>query len=185
MGKIYRTWIISVFVGLALGVVFFGAPGIFRDSPKLAGYLTVKHLAADGRLLEARGPFKNLIVNTGENYLVDAFQNTTEPENLKFHGIGTGAVAAAETDTGCGTELTTQYNPDNTRATGSLEEGASTNIFKTVGTNTVDAAVAITEFCLMSQAATGGGTMWTRIVFAQVNLGSGDSLQTTYELTVE
>jgi hypothetical protein len=103
---------------------------------------------------------------------------------MKFHGIGTGATAAAETDTGCQTELTTQYNPDNTRATGSLTE-ASASVFRTVGTNTVDASVAITEWCLLSQAATGGGTMWSRVVFAAINLASGDSLQTTYDLTVE
>lgn len=103
---------------------------------------------------------------------------------MKFHGIGTGATAAAEGDTGCQTELTTQYNPDNTRATGSLTE-ASASVFRTVGTNTVDATAAVTEWCLLSQAATGGGTMWSRVVFSTINLSSGDSLQTTYDLTVE
>ena len=136
-------------------------------------------------LIAERGPIRNLIVNAGENFLVDAFQGSVEPEILKYHGIGTSAVSATETDTGCTTELTTQYNPDSTRATGSLTEGASANIFRTVGTNTVDAGVAITEWCLMSQAATGGGTMWSRVVFSAVNLSSGDSLQTTYDLTVE
>lgn len=139
-----------------------------------------------GKYKEVYGPFRNLIVNAGENYLVDAFQGTVEPENLRYHGIGTGSVAAAETDTGCGTELTTQYNPDNTRATGSLTEGASTNIFRTQGTITVDATVTVAEFCLMSQAATGGGTMWSRVLISPtVGLTSGDSLATTYDLTVE
>jgi len=132
-----------------------------------------------------RGPIRNLIVNTGENFLVDAWQNIVELEIMKYHGIGTSTTSAGETDTGCLTELTTQYNPDNTRATGSLTEGASTNIFRTVGTNTVDATVAIMEWCLESQAATGGGTMWSRVVFSAVNLSSGDSLQSTYDLTVE
>lgn len=136
-------------------------------------------------LIAERGPLKNLIVNTGENFLVDAWQNIVELEIMKYHGIGTSSTSAGETDTGCITELTTQYNPDSTRATGSLTEGASTNIFRTVGTNTVDATVAITEWCLMSQAATGGGVMWSRVVFSAVNLSSGDSLQTTYDLTVE
>lgn len=127
---------------------------------------------------------KNLIVNAGEAFLVDAWQNIVELEIMKYHGIGTGAVAAGETDTGCGTESTTALNPDNTRATGSLTE-ASASVFRTVGTNTVDATVAATEWCLMSQAATGGGTMWSRVVFTVINLASGDSLQTTYDLTVE
>jgi hypothetical protein len=136
------------------------------------------------RVLAVRS-VRNLIVNTGENYLVDAFQNLTEPENLRYHAIGTGTAAPAETDTALAAELTTQYNPDNTRATGSLTEGAATNVFRTVGTNTVDAAVAITEWGLMSQAAVPGGTLWSRVTFAAINLASGDSLQTTYDLTVE
>lgn len=131
------------------------------------------------------GPYKNLIVDSGENFLVDAWQNTVELENMRYHGIGTGSTAAAESDTGCQTELTTQYNPDNTRATGSLGEGSASNIFRTVGTNTVDASAAVTEWCLMSQASTGGGTMWSRVVFSTINLANGDSLQTTYDLTVE
>jgi hypothetical protein len=127
----------------------------------------------------------NLIVDAGENFLVDAWQNLVELENMKFHGIGTGAVAAAEANTALGTELTTQYNPDNTRATGSLTEGASPNIFRTVGTNTVDATAAVTEWGLLSQAATGGGVLFSRVVFASISLASGDSLQTTWDLTCE
>lgn len=135
------------------------------------------------RIAAVRGR-PNLIVNTGEAFLVDAWQNLVELENMKFHGIGTGTVAAAEGDTALGTEITTQYNPDNTRATGSLTE-VSASVFRTVGTNSVDAVAGVTEWGLFSQAATGGGTMFSRVVFTAINLGSGDSLQTTYDLTVE
>lgn len=155
---------------------------IRQEALRVKGMLTLRHLDPAG--LRQTYHARNLIVNAGEAFLVDAWQNLVELENMKFHGIGTGATAAAETDTGCQTELTTQYNPDNTRATGSLTE-ASASVFRTVGTNTVDASVAITEWCLLSQAATGGGTMWSRVVFAAINLASGDSLQTTYDLTVE
>lgn len=129
------------------------------------------------------------IVNAGENLLEDCFENNTGSActtvaNLEFHGIGTSSAAIAETDTGCTTELTTQYNPDNTRATGSQTNNGN-NIYRTVGTNTVDAGVTINEFCLMSQAATGGGTMWTRILTGAIALNASDSLQTTYDLTIE
>ena len=127
----------------------------------------------------------NLIVNAGENFLVDAWQNSVELENMKYHGIGTTNTAAAEGDTALAAELSTVYNPDNTRATGSLTEGASANIFRTVGTNTVDGSAAVVEWGLFSQAATGGGTLWSRVVFSTINLASADSLQTTYDLTVE
>lgn len=130
-----------------------------------------------------------LVVNAGETALRDCFGGTGTPsctpvQNFKFHGVGTGATAAAEADTGCQTELTTAYNPDSTRATGSQTNNGA-NIYRTVGTNTVDATASITEWCLMSQAATGGGTMWSRVVFAAIALASGDSLQTTYDLTIE
>jgi len=125
-----------------------------------------------------------LVTTAGVNFLVDALQGTVEPEILRYHGIGTGTNAEATGDTALQTELTTQYSTDNTRATGSLTEGASANIFRTVGTNTVDAAVAITEHGILSQAATGGGTLLDRSVFSVINLANGDSLQSTYDLTL-
>lgn len=123
-----------------------------------------------------------VVTNAGVAFLTDALQNLVEPELLKYHGIGTGTAAESASDTALGSELTTQYSPDNTRATGSQTESAS-NIYRTVGTNTVDAAVAITEHGIFTQAATGGGTLLDRSVFAALNLGSGDSLQTTYDFT--
>ena len=131
----------------------------------------------------------NLIVNAGETALRDCFNANATAECtatvavFKFHGLGTGAIAAAETDTGCGTELTTHYNPDSTRATGTQATNGA-NVYRTVGTNTVDATAAVTEWCL-HKAATGAVTLWSRVVFSTISLASGDSLQTTYDLTIE
>ncbi len=124
-----------------------------------------------------------VVTTAGVNFIVDAFQNSVEVENLKFHGIGTGTNAEASGDTALQTELTTQYNPDNTRATGSTTEGGSANVYRTVGTNTVDASAAVTEHGIFSQAATGGGTLLDRSVFSVINLANGDSIQATYDLT--
>jgi hypothetical protein len=151
---------------------------LFQPAPAIAA------ARADCLVLALRGPYRNLIGNAGEAYLVDAWQNLVELETMKFHGMGTGATAAAEGDTALQTELTTQYNPDSTRATGSLTE-ASASVFRTVGTNTVDATAAVTEWGLLSQAATGGGVLWSRVVFSAINVASGDSIQFTYDLTVE
>lgn len=154
-----------------------------HELPHFYGSVFAKIIRANGEI-ENLGLISLRVVTTaGVNYIVDAFQNTTELENLKFHGLGTGTNAEAAGDTALQTELTTQLTPDSTRATGTTTEGASANIYRTVATNTVDATVAITEHGIFSQAATGGGTLLDRSVFAAVNLGSGDSLQTTYELT--
>lgn len=124
-----------------------------------------------------------VVTNSGVNYIVDAFQNLVEPEAMRYHGIGTGTAAEAVGDTALAAELTTQYSPDNTRATGTLGEGATANVFRTQGTNTVDEPVTITEHGIFTQAAVPGGTLLDRSVFAGIALASGDSLQTTYDLT--
>jgi hypothetical protein len=128
----------------------------------------------------------NLVTTAGVNYIVDAFIDSPSGNNVElfdFHGIGTTNTAEAIGDTALVAELTTQYNPDNTRATGTPSEGASANIYRSVGTNTVDGASAIVEHGLFTQAATGGGTLLDRSVFSVINLGASDSLQSTYEAT--
>jgi len=187
----HLNFLAAVLIALAVtaGAVFqHSIVPSFREAPRIGGVAHVHHIR-DGKVLATYGPFKNLVTNAAETALRDCFGGTGTPsctpvQNFKFHGIGTGTTAAAEGNTACETELTTQYNPDNTRATGSQTNNGA-NIYRTVGTNTVDASVAITEFCLQSDVDVGEGTMWTRIVFAAVNLVSGDSLQTTYDLTIE
>lgn len=128
-----------------------------------------------------------VVTTAGVGYIVDALQNITEPENLKFHAFGTGTNAEATGDTALQTELTTQYNPDSTRPTGTTTEGASANIYRTVATFSPDSGgtIAVTEHGVMSQAATGGGTLFDRSVFSAVNVvASADSIQATYEWTL-
>jgi hypothetical protein len=142
------------------------------------------------KLVEPAGVLsRKVVTNTGVDFIVDAFQNIVELELLKFHGIGNPATANAEaaTDSALQTELTTQYNPDSTRATGSTTEVAGTPTkYRTVGTNTVDASATIKEHGILSQAATGGGTLLDRSAFdaSPLSLVSGDSLQSTYDLTI-
>jgi len=156
----------------------------YTRMPYLLGTLKLKVLRASGEEVDLGLASLRVVTTAGVNFLVDALQGTTEPELLRFHAIGTGTTAESTGQTALVTELTTQYSTDNTRATGTLAEGSAANIFQTVGTNTVDSAVAITEHGILSQAATGGGTLLDRSLFAAVNLANGDSLQTTYELTI-
>lgn len=127
---------------------------------------------------------RKVVTTAGVNFIVDAFQNTTEVENFKFHGLGTGSTAEASGDTALVTELTTEYNPNSTRATGSTTEGASANIYRTVGTNTLDSGTpALREHGVFS--ASTAGTLLDRSVFSTITLDGtvGDSLQSTYDLT--
>lgn len=125
---------------------------------------------------------RKLVTTVGVNYIVDAFQNLVELENMKFHGLGTSAATEAVGNTGLTVELTTQYNPDNTRATGTTIEGASANVYRTVATNTVDAAATIEEHGIFSAAS--AGVLLDRSLTGTKTLASGEGLQSTYDLTM-
>ena len=125
-----------------------------------------------------------VVTDAGVAFLVDDWDNdATDITNLHFHGCGTGTNAEAVGDTALQTESTTALNPDSTRATGTESQPAA-NQLRTIGTLTFDASAAVTEHGILSQAATGGGTLWDRSVFSAINVASGDSIQFTYTLTV-
>lgn len=146
--------------------------------------LALKVTKADGSVIDYGTVGYKVVTDVGVAFLVDALQGAVEPELLRYHGIGETNTAENQTDTDLVAEITTEYTSDNTRPTGTLAEGATANIFRSVGTITVDAAVAAVEHAIFSDPTVGSGTVLDRTVFATVNLGDGDSLQATYELTL-
>lgn len=142
----------------------------------------VRH--TDGTVTDYGVVSRHVVTTAGKNYLAACFPNTNEPENLKYHGYGIGTTAAAIGDTALQTEFTTEYVTNSTRPTGS--QSSSTNIYVTAGTFTPDSGgtLAVTEHGIFS--ATSAGTLLDRNVFAAINIvgGSGDSLTTTYTLTI-
>ena len=155
----------------------------------LYGNVDVRELVRvfGGRITDYGVLSTRVVTDAGVAFIVDAFQNLTELENLKFHGYGTGTNAEAAGNTALQTELTTEYATDNTRPTGTTTEGATANIYRTVATLSPNAGgtIAVTEHGVFDQASNAGGTLLDRSVFSAVNLVAGsDSLQTTYELTL-
>jgi len=138
---------------------------------------------ADGSWIDYGVVGYRVVTTVGVNAISTSFQTPASPGNFFYHGLGTGSTAEAVGDTALVTELTTQYNPDSTRATGTHVAGGSANIYRSVGTNTVDASATVQEHGILTQAATGGGSLLDRTVFAGVALASGDGLQSTYEIT--
>lgn len=139
-------------------------------------------IRASGEVVDLGLMSCRVVTNNGAALIVDNLDQTGSLEP-KYHGLGTGNTSEAAGDSALVTELTTEYNPNSTRATGTFSQ-PSANISQSVGTNTVDASAAVVEHGIFTQAATGGGTLLDRSVFSTVNLASGDSLQTTYQLTV-
>lgn len=145
-------------------------------------YATV--LRANGHIEHLGLLSTKVVTDAGVAFLVDDWDNNvTDLTTMNFHGCGTGATAEAVGDTALVTESTTALNPDSTRATGTRSQPAA-NQYRSVGTVTFDAAAAITEHGIFSQAATGGGTLWDRSVFSAINVANGDSIQFTYTCTV-
>lgn len=126
-----------------------------------------------------------MVTTAGVNYIVDAFQNLVELENLKYHGLGTSSAVEAVSNTGLGSEFTTQYATNNTRATGTTgEQSGNPNVYETTALVTVDAAVTAVEHGIFSRAQAPGGVLFDRTVFTGVPLASGESLQCTYQFTL-
>jgi hypothetical protein len=139
------------------------------------GRLYATRIRPDGTK-EQLGLISTKVVTTaGVNFIVDAFQNLAEVENFRFHASGTGTTAEAIGDTTLVTEVAT-------RTSGTQAEGASANIYRTVGTISYGASFAITEHGIFS--ASSAGTLLDRSVFSAINVINGDSIQFTYELTL-
>lgn len=167
--------------------VDLAADQVDRLWQELGGFRDARHLVRyfGGEVVSYGLLSTRLVTDNGVGFIVDAFQNLTELENMKYHGYGTGTTAEAQADSALVTELTTQYATDNTRPTGTTTEGASGNIYRTVATLSPDSGgtIAITEQGVFS--ASSAGTLLDRSKFSAINLVAGsDSLQTTYELTV-
>lgn len=152
--------------------------------PTFYGSLYITHIKGDGEVLNLGLASMRVVTTAGVGFLVDALQGSVEPEILRYHGVGTGTNAEASGDTALQTESTSILNPNDTRATGSLTEGASANIFRTVGTVTFDGSGAITEHGIFSTSGTGTGVLLDRSVFAAVNVVSTDTFAFTYDLTI-
>jgi hypothetical protein len=151
--------------------------------PTHYGALYLDKMTPKGRVAYGLASLR-VVTTVGAGYIIDAFQNTVELENMKYHGFGTGTNAEASADTALQTELTTQYATDNTRPTGTQTENGAT-VYETVGLLDPDSAVTIAEHGIFSQAATGGGVLLDRSIFTGIAVAaSGEQLQATYDFTV-
>ena len=159
----------------------------FFKIPTFYGQVDLRVILANGEEIDLGLASLRVVTTVAVNAIVDAFDAAVgfTLNTFNYHAIGTGAVAEAVGDTALGTELTTEYT-GNVRATGTQTQ-PSANIYRTTGTNTLDSGTpAVTEHGVLTQAATGGGSLLDRSVFAAVNLvgASGDGLQSQYSLTL-
>ena len=164
--------------------LFSRATGIPTITSQLSGMLQKNGTYYDLGVMGYR-----VVTTAGVNFLVDAWQTTTEMDALIYHGCGTGTGAEAIGDTALGTECSAAGIIDITlctggayRPAGTAIEGSATNIFKTVATIGFDGGGDITEHGILS--ATSTGTLWDRTKFVAVSVVATNTLVFTYEATV-
>ncbi len=184
-----RNWFTWMFITSWLWVKVFIPIARALKAPMVMMYgeLSIRVRKGDtGEWIDYGVVSRRVITDAGVTYLRDDWNSGANDINLmNFHGIGTGVTAEAAAQTALVTESTTALNPDSTRATGTRSVPAS-NQYRSVGTLTCDADIAVTEHGFFNQAATGGGTLWDRSVFAAINLvgANPDSIQCTYTVTL-
>lgn len=145
-------------------------------APVLLGKLSAVLVRKDGSTIHFGVVGWRVVTTVYVNLLVDELQSSQAAHStFLYHDSGTGTTAEAAGDSALVTKVETG------RATGTQTEGASANIYRSVGTISYTATRAVTEHGLFS--ASSGGSLMDRTVFSAINVVSGDSIQFTYELT--
>lgn len=146
---------------------------LFQEDPEEA-----KAWALKFGTWENHGVIGRRVVTTAfVNEMVDQLQAEDSTwGDFKFHDSGEGTTAEAIGDTDIET------TDGESRATGTQTEGASANIYRSVGTISYTSTKAITEHGLFN--ASTSGELLDRTVFSAINVVNGNSIEFTYELTV-
>jgi len=142
----------------------------------LQGSLAIVKIFANGHRQDYGivGRFK--VTDAFVAFMVDQLQTeTSEWGDFKYHDSGVGNTGENKTDTDIET------TDGESRATGTQTEGATANIYKSVGTISYTSTKAIGEHGLFSSAAS--TTLMDRHTFSDLNVVSGDSIEFTYQLT--
>ncbi len=143
-------------------------------------YLRPLEGGGEGRFNEVRKDRRKVINRVVTDalvaFVVDQLQTETSAfGDFKYHEMGLGTQAENANETAL------QTTTGIARATGSQTEGASANIYKSVGTITADATEAITEHGLFN--ASSGVTMMDRTKFTAINVVSGNQIEFTFQIT--
>ena len=143
-----------------------------KDSLKLTGAVSLVLRDKDGNVKQTKEA-KNLIVNTGLNFICDRMK---DDETAMTHmALGSSTTAAAAGDTALGTQLGSRVSLTSSTVTDnqivfvcSFPAGSGTG--------------AVTEAGIFNAAS--AGTMLCRVVFSTVNKSADDTLQITWTISL-
>jgi hypothetical protein len=147
--------------------------------PTHYGMLWARLIRANGECIDYGLISTRVVTDAYVAALTDCLQSAVAAfSDYKYHDSGTGTNAEAAGDTTLQTVCT-----DNLRTVGTQIEGATANVYKSVGTIAYTGTRAITEHGLFNNTRASGGTLMDRSVFSAINVVSGDSIEFTYQLT--
>lgn len=146
---------------------------------EMTGKLSARVIRKNGAVQDLGVIARKKVTTAFVNHLVDSLKNqtTTPIDTFKYHDSGTGTNAEDPANT------TLQIPCGEARDTGTQEEGASANIYKSIATHTYAGPFAITEHGLFSAATV--GTLMDRSVFAPINVVATEKIEFTYQLTAQ
>lgn len=143
-----------------------------NDGLKLRGDVALVLRDKDGNVKDERN-IKNLIVDSGLNFICDRMKN--DETAMTHMALGSGSTAAAAGDTSLGSQLGSREALDS-------DTVSSNTITYVASFEAGDATGAVTEAGIFNAAS--GGTMLCRTVFAVVNKSADDSLSVTWQISL-
>ena len=145
---------------------------MMNDGLKLRGEVALVLRDKNGNVKEER-TIKNLIVDTGLNFICDRMK---DDETAMTHmALGSGSTAAAAGDTSLGSQLGSREALDSSTVT-------NNQIVYVSSFEAGDATGAVTEAGIFN--ATSSGTMLCRTVFSVVNKAADDTLTVNWTITL-
>lgn len=140
----------------------------------LKGQTTIILRNKEGKEIDRRET-KNIIVDTGFDFVCDVMGNPTQPADMSYIGIGTGTTGAVVEDT--------ELEAESTRVVNAYEHTVGQKTY--YSTATFGAGIgtgAITESGLLNAGA--AGILLCRQTFPVINKGADDSLEVTWKITL-
>lgn len=130
----------------------------------------------------SRGLVNNLVTTEGKQRIAAYFADAVGSPLPNFHALSTSTSTPVVGDTGCPSEFTTQYSPDNTRTAGT--KSSSGQRYTSQASYTIDQSVTIQKFCMMTTSTSGTGVSLTHILTGAIPVVAGQSVTTIYDLDV-
>lgn len=149
-----------------------------RDDLGVKGHVLIEVRNPDGEVREVR-EFDNLVMDAGEDALAKLLVGLSS-NPFTWIALGTDGTAAADTQTALLAEITTNGG-ERTQDTSPTTDG---NVATVTATFNFTGTLAIQEVGLFNADASTGGDMFARQTIAVINVGNGDSMTVTWNITV-